>query len=141
MKNEALAHFKDWSNYLLVTTVAALGWVATKDAPLFWQPWMKIACIWSFALSAVCGIFTLALIPLVAEQQGETESFYKVKAKFKLFGARSLYMKQVCFPQHFLFIVGVVIFAVGVSAAMIAQPENAAEECPACFSKTSCIIE
>jgi len=25
---KALEFFKDWSNYLLVTTVAALGWVA-----------------------------------------------------------------------------------------------------------------
>ena len=24
--HKALEHFKDWSNYLLVTTVAALGW-------------------------------------------------------------------------------------------------------------------
>ena len=29
-KLKALDAFKDWSNYLLVTTVAALGWTSTK---------------------------------------------------------------------------------------------------------------
>jgi len=28
---EALAHFKDWSNYLLVTTVAAVGWLGAAN--------------------------------------------------------------------------------------------------------------
>jgi hypothetical protein len=31
-KLKALDAFKDWTNYLLVTTVAALGWAARKDA-------------------------------------------------------------------------------------------------------------
>jgi hypothetical protein len=31
-KLKALDAFKDWSNYLLITTVAALGWTASKDA-------------------------------------------------------------------------------------------------------------
>ena len=26
----SLGFFKDWTNYFLVTTVAALGWIATK---------------------------------------------------------------------------------------------------------------
>ena len=30
---KALEFFKDWSNYLLVTTVAALGWVASATNP------------------------------------------------------------------------------------------------------------
>jgi hypothetical protein len=31
MNPKALEYLKDWSNYLLVTTVAALGWVATVE--------------------------------------------------------------------------------------------------------------
>lgn len=30
---EALGHFKDWSNFMLVATIAALGWVAGYDFP------------------------------------------------------------------------------------------------------------
>jgi hypothetical protein len=29
-KTSAIGMFKDWTNYLLVTTVAALGWVAAQ---------------------------------------------------------------------------------------------------------------
>ena len=47
---KALDSFKDWSNYLLVTTVAALGWTAGKDAGHFCLPWMKSAAILFFAL-------------------------------------------------------------------------------------------
>jgi hypothetical protein len=116
MENKALEHFKDWSNYLLVTTVAALGWVATKESPHFLYSWMKIGCIWSLALSAIFGIFTLALIPLVAEQQGAVPSFYDVDAQFQIFGcSHKMRIKTVCFPQHVLFILGVVLFAVGMS--------------------------
>ncbi len=116
MENKALEHFKDWSNYLLVTTVAALGWVATKDAPDFFCPWMKLGCVWLLALSSIFGIFTLALIPLVAEQQGATPSFYDVNAEFQILGcSHKMRIKTVCFPQHVLFIFGILLFAVGMS--------------------------
>ena len=66
-KLKALEAFKDWSNYLLVTTVAALGWVSTKDAPHFSRRWIRLWCIWSFASSVFLAILTLALIPHIAE--------------------------------------------------------------------------
>jgi len=57
---KSLDSFKDFSNYLLVTTVAALGWVAS-DSRVVESPTIEV---WCFALSIVFGIFTLALIPL-----------------------------------------------------------------------------
>src|SRR6266851_4301513 len=60
----ALTSFKDFTNYLLVTTVAATGWVATQGSV---AGWLRGACTVLFALSAIFGIFTLALIPPVAE--------------------------------------------------------------------------
>lgn len=111
----ALGHFKDWSNYLLVTTVAALGWVAHKEA-LDSSPVFKNICIVSFALSIISGIFTLALIPLIAEQRGATKSFYEVEAKFNLFSRPfrgPTRIKTYCFPQHVFFIIGIVSFAIG----------------------------
>ncbi len=113
MESKALEFFKDWSNYLLVTTVASLGWVAKED-PSFCSPWVKTLCIWSFALSAIFAIFTLALIPLVAEQRQLNESIYDVHAQFNLIGIRRRKLKSVCFPQHVFFIMGIALYAVGI---------------------------
>ena len=113
MNPKAIEYFKDWSNYLLVTTVAALGWVATKNLPFF-SPWMRLSCMVALGLSVVFGIFTLALIPIIAEQQATNQSFYTVRAPFKLFGMNcTLPVKSVCFPQHVLFIIGIVLYVVG----------------------------
>ena len=54
MDTKSLEHFKDWSNYLLVTTVAAQGIEIH-------QPVMMSPFILSIAVSIVLGVFTLAL--------------------------------------------------------------------------------
>lgn len=123
---KALDMFKDWSNYLLVTTVAALGWVVSKDAAIH-----APVAVFCFAASAVFGILTLALIPLVAEQltdlapvptppptppkEPPPPSFHDVPGYFRLgwmcgpqFAVR---LKWVCWPQHVLFIVGIATFS------------------------------
>ena len=112
----ALGFFKDWTNYLLVTTVAALGWVAAK--PLLLAP---VALSWTivfFCLSIIFAIFTLALIPIVGEGvTATTVSIYKVSAKFKLlwlWGPELAFkLKWVCWPQHIFFMAGIIIFSVG----------------------------
>ena len=112
---KALEFFKDWTNYLLVTTVAALGWV-TKPGLDFSPPGLKLACIWCLSASIVFAILTLALIPHISEQMKEDEkSIYKVKASFYIFGiqCRSR-LKNACFPQHVLFLAGVIIYSIGV---------------------------
>jgi hypothetical protein len=76
-KLKALEFFKDWSNYLLVTTVAAVGWVTSKDVLI--QPWAKPLCVWAFAVSVVFAILTLAIIPRVAEKlRDDMTSMYDV---------------------------------------------------------------
>jgi hypothetical protein len=110
-KLKALDCFKDWSNYLLVTTVAALGWVAAKDSPSDFG-----FVVWCFAVSAVFGIFTLALIPIVAEEvHADTKSVYDVPARFKPFWMWGpeipIRLKWVCWPQHIAFIVGILTYA------------------------------
>ena len=73
----ALNSFKDWSTYVLVTTVAALGWTSTEKVNIS-SEFICIGIIWCFALSIMFGIFTLALIPIVAESvDDKTKSFYK----------------------------------------------------------------
>jgi hypothetical protein len=77
---QALEFFKDWSNYLLVTTVAALGWAARSRPVPTWLFSVMLGC---FALSIVAGIFTLALIPLIAEAlTPSTQSFYDQEVSF-----------------------------------------------------------
>lgn len=114
---EALRHFKDWSSYLLVTTVAALGWAATSRFAA--APGLRVVCIWSLALSVVFGVLTLASIPLVAEQAKGEESIYTVSARFSVrpFSRRpaSLRLKQTCVPQYVLFLIGIVTYAIGAA--------------------------
>ncbi len=115
-KLKALDSFKDWSNYLLVTTVAALGWTAGKDAGTFSSPSMRPLAIMSFAISIVFGMITLALVPHVAEDikddGGTTQSTYQVYWSGWLVTLR---LTRVCLPQHIFFLIGILLFAVGTA--------------------------
>ena len=117
---KALEFFKDWSNYMLVTTVAALGWVVSseKGAVLPASAFGK-ATIAFLALSTVFAIFTLALIPVVAETIDGSGTFYDERGQFRWFWAagspkkRRITLKWVCWPQHLFFVLGVLSYAVG----------------------------
>jgi hypothetical protein len=128
MEPNSLEHFKDWSNYLLVTTVAALGWVATKDL-VFRPPWMRSLCILFFSLSAVFAIFTLALIPLIAEQHQVGSSIYHVATTSALLDQLcigTLYLRNVCFPQHAFFLIGIALYAAGTWMTRNERPSGTA---------------
>ena len=110
-KTAAIASFKDWTNYLLVTTVAALGWVSTQPSDLL----AKI-CSGCLALSIIAGIFTLAMVPLVTERlRDDPKSIYEVEGKFTLWpkgGCEySMRLKPFCWPQHVVLLVGIVLYA------------------------------
>lgn len=120
---KALEFLKDWSNYLLVTTVAALGWV-TSESPIFFTEAAKPWCIWLFAISITFGIFTLGLIPLVAETlskstETEKKSIYSITPSFNLLyiiGPVSwFHLKHFCWVQHAAFILGIALYAWGTS--------------------------
>ena len=120
---KSLDFFKDWSNYLLVTMVAALGWVGAQGAahlnPAFAKP-----TIWCLTMSIVFGIFTLALIPLVAEAISDnTKSISEQNSCFYGYGRQRfpLALKWVCWPQHLFFIAGIVLYAAGVAPASSPQ--------------------
>jgi len=107
----ALGYFKDWTNVMLVTTTAAMGWVAkTAETSM-----LSTASVVFLALSIACAVFTLALIPLVAEQITGSQSIYDVKARFNLFWVGSWEMawrmKYVCWPQHVFFLLGIGLYA------------------------------
>lgn len=114
-KLNALGAFKDWSNYLLVTTVVALGWVAGADTdkPLTLATKFEVGFL---AASVIFGIFTLAVIPIIAERiMDGTESIYGVEAPFNLFWMwgpeKRIRLKAVCWPQHVCFIIAIAFHA------------------------------
>ena len=116
-KLKALEAFKDWSNYLLVTTVASLGWTAKENANGFCTQWMKSGAIALFALAVVFAILTLALIPHIAEKieddpEPKRKSIYDVC--WPGWGVR-LRLTHLCLPQHVLFLLGIVMYAAGTA--------------------------
>jgi hypothetical protein len=112
----ALSAFKEWSNYLLVTTVASIGWIASKNVS-FTNTNLQAASLLTLGLSTVFGILTLALIPLLVQQiEPEDVSIYKVKVNVGLLGFEcGFYLTQACRPQHILFIIGIAIYCVGTT--------------------------
>ena len=130
---KALEFFKDWTNYLLVTTVAAIGWVAEKGI-IANHPKLRFWCLLALGLSAVFGILTQALVPLVQEQRKDGVSNYQVPVTFwfwpKLVRLWSKPMRLwpklgrwipanwnegmrltwMCFPQHVLLIIGILLY-------------------------------
>ena len=110
---KALEFFKDWSNYLLVTTVAALGWIAEHGDAGAWEG----ASMWCLGLAAVFGVLTLALIPLVAEQRQEGDrSIFQVRTSFSILGRSChAYIPQACRPQHVLFMAGLLLYCISKS--------------------------
>jgi cytochrome bd-type quinol oxidase subunit 2 len=131
-KLKALDAFKDWSNYLLVTTVAALGWTTAKDAAHFSATWIQVATILLFALSVVFAILTLALIPHISENLEEgPRSIYETSWDGWLRGKYQL--MDFCFVQHLLFLLGIIVYAAGTSFAT----DNPAKVCCASFGTIS----
>ena len=113
---KAVEYFNNSNNYLIVISVIALGWVV--EHPGGAHESLKDAVVLCLGLSTVFGLFTMGLLPLVAETlTGTTESIYDVKGQFRTFvlGGRehSLPLKAVCWPQQVLFIAGVLLYAVG----------------------------
>jgi hypothetical protein len=113
---KAVEYFNNSNNYLVVISVLALGWVVEHPGGV--QESLKNAIVLCMGLSAVFGLFTMGLLPLVAETlTGTTESIYDVKGQFRTFvlGGRehSLPLKAVCWPQQVLFLTGILLYAVG----------------------------
>lgn len=121
---KALEFFKDWSNYLLVTTVAAVGWIAGKDSIAFSSAGPRAVCILALSLSIIFGVLTLALIPLVQEQRRVNASNYDVRVTYRMWSNtddRRCTLKSLCFPQHVLFVLGIIAFALGT---MFGDPDS-----------------
>jgi hypothetical protein len=113
---KAVEYFKDSNNYLLLISVVSLAWVVEHPGAVHES--LKDAIVLCMGLSVIFGLFTMGLLPLVAETlTGTTESIYDVRGEFRTFvlGGRShsLPLKAVCWPQQVLFIAGIMLYAIG----------------------------
>ena len=87
-----------------VTTVAALGWVSSKEVLHFRPSWTRPWCIWCFAFSILFAILTLAMVSHVAELlKTDTSSIYAVY--WDGWGP-SVGLLSFCLPQHIFFLFG-----------------------------------
>ncbi len=113
---KAVEFFKDSSNFLLLISVVALGWVVEHPSGI--NESLNDTVVLCMGLSVVFGLFTMGLLPLVAETlTGTTSSIYDVRGEFRTFvlGGRhhSLPLKAVCWPQQVFFIAGILVYMIG----------------------------
>jgi hypothetical protein len=111
-QTKALEFVNSASTYLLIATMALLAWVAS--AVEFSTQGFRFASMGCLALSAVFGIATLAVVPLVQEVRRPGQSNFAVDAAFLLFGRRSVRLKAVLLPQHLLLVAGVLLYVLGM---------------------------
>ena len=112
----AVEYFNNSNNYLILISVVALWWIVEHPGAVHehLQDWV-VLCM---GVSVVFGIFTMGLLPSVAETlTGTTDSIYDVRGQFRTFvvvgRSHSLPLKAVCWPQQVLFISGILLYAVG----------------------------
>jgi hypothetical protein len=97
---------------VLLATIALLAWVASGVE--FSVEGLRLAAMACLTISAVLGVATLALIPLVQEARRPGQSNFDVEVRFRLFGQRSSRLKAVLLPQHLLLLAGLVLYVLGM---------------------------
>ena len=111
-QTKALEFVSSASTYVLIATLALTAWVASGVE--FSSEGLRVTSMTCLALSAVFGVATLALIPLVQEVRQPGQSNFDVEAHFKLFGWRSAHLKAALFPQYFLLLAGLILYVIGM---------------------------
>jgi hypothetical protein len=108
-QTKALEFVSNANSYLLLATIALLGWVASGVE--FSTDALRLAATACLTVSIVFGVATLALIPLVQEARRPGQSNFDVAVRFSPLGR--LRLKAVLLPQHLLLLAGIVLYAVG----------------------------
>lgn len=108
-QTKALEFVSNANSYLLLATIALLGWVASGVE--FSTDALRLAATACLTVSIVFGVATLALIPLVQEARRPGQSNFDVAVQFSLLGR--LRLKAVLLPQHLLLLAGIVLYAIG----------------------------
>ena len=109
---KALEFVNSASSYVLLATIALLGWVASGVE--FYNDGLRVASMACLTLSVVFGVATLALIPLVQEARRPGQSNFEVEGRFMLFGRRGARLKSALLPQYLFLLAGLVLYVVGM---------------------------
>jgi hypothetical protein len=109
---KALEFVNSASSYVLLATIALLGWVASGVE--FSNDGLRVASMTCLTLSVVFGVATLALIPLVQEARRPGQSNFEVEASFMLLGQRGARLKSALLPQYLLLLAGLILYVIGM---------------------------
>jgi len=111
-QTKALEFVSRANGYVLLATIALLAWVASGVE--FSTDALRLAAMACLTASVVCGVGTLALIPLVQEARRPGQSNFDVVVQFSLVGRRRARLRAALLPQHVLLLAGVILYAVGM---------------------------
>jgi hypothetical protein len=120
----AIELFKDWTNVLLTTTLAAIGWTTARER-ISLSPRLMRAATLCLCASVLFGILTLAIIPSVAEKVALSSKshIYETTGQLYVFAGLSkpwkIKLVNICWPQHALFMTGVILYAWSVARSPI----------------------
>jgi|SRR5271154_1178002 len=111
-QTKALEFVSTANSYALLATIALLAWVSSGVE--FTNEALRLTAMACLTLSAVFGVGTLVLIPLVQEARRPGQSNFDVDARFWLIGRRSARLKTTLLPQYVLLIAGLIIYVAGM---------------------------
>ena len=111
-QTKALEFVHSASIYVLLASIALLAWVAS--AVEFSNGGLRLAAMACLTLSAIFGVGTLALIPLIQEGRRPGQSNFDVEARFSLFGQHRFRLKALWLPQHLLLLAGLILYVLGM---------------------------
>src|SRR6202795_1196406 len=111
-QDKALEFVSSASSYVLLATIALLGWVASGVE--FSNDGLRVASMACLTLSVVFGVATLALIPLVQEARRPGQSNFEVEARFMLLGQRGARLKSALLPQYLFLLAGLIFYVIGM---------------------------
>jgi hypothetical protein len=111
-QTKALEFVSNASSYALLATIALVAWVSSGVE--FADPSLRLSSMACLTLSAVCGVGTLAMIPLVQEARRPGQSNFDVDVHYWLLGQRSSRLKATVLPQYLLLIAGLVLYVIGM---------------------------
>src|SRR3984893_12835998 len=109
---KALEFVNSASSYVLLATIALLAWVASGVE--FSNDGLRGASMACLTLSAIFGVATLALIPLVQQARRPGQSTLGVEARFMLLGQRGARLKTALLPQYLLLLAGLILYVIGM---------------------------
>lgn len=109
---KGLEHFSTWTNVLIVTSTAGIGWILEQRSDV--SGWPPLPSLWCLAASITFGVLTMCQIPAMTQSVSDdpATTIYDLPAyNYLLPWLRiRIPIMYLCWPQHTLFIAGVVLF-------------------------------